>query len=159
MPLDPQQQRVYTWEGGWIDWDSPTLTLTKAREYVHWACALYGLRPPCVKSHPGKEYSWSLGRAISFRRSQISRATALHEVAHYICDQLFGLDMEAHSPEWVAVYFWLLIEARVAPRTAICASAKAKRLRWVPLWQVSPKRLAGLAQRYHTKKSLLPPAR
>lgn len=156
---DPQQQRAYNWEGGWADWNSHTLSLTRLREYVHWACALYGLKPPAVKAHKGNAYSWSQGNVVSFQYSQMNRAIALHETSHYICDQVFGLEIEGHSPEWLAVYLWLLIEAGVAPRVALCASAKAKGLRWVPLWQVSPKRLAGLAQQYHTKKGLKPPKR
>lgn len=158
MTADPQQLRVYAWEGEWADWNSSTISLAKAREYIRWACDLYWVEPPVVKRHPGNSYSYSDGYVISFNKDQINRAIALHEVAHHICNSMFSADMPGHSPEWMAIYLWLLIKARIAPKTALLASAKAAGIKWVPLWVVSPKRLAkrvgGL-----TKRQLRPPVR
>lgn len=158
MSRDPQQLKVYKWEGEWADWNSATISLAKAREYVRWACELYWVEAPKVIRHAGNEYSWSDGMTISFQKGQVSRAIALHEVAHHICNAMFGLKTPGHGPEWMAVYLWLLIKARIAPKTALLASAKAKGIKWLPLWQVSPKRLAkpvgGLK-----KKQLRPPVR
>ena len=143
---DPQRARVYAWEHEWCDWNRSTLTLREARAAVHWACDKYGIHPPAVKQHAGAAYSFSRGEpanVISFRYDQRNPAVALHEAAHYICGVLFGevTDMADHSPEWMGVYLWLLEGYRVAPRTALYASAKAKGIRWVDTWVVSPKRL------------------
>lgn len=143
---DPQKKRVYAWEAEWGCWNRTTVTLSEARKVVRWACDKYGVEPPAVKVHDGVEYSWSKGtpdNVISFRRDQLNPAIALHEAAHHICGVLFGedTDMADHSPEWMGVYLWLLEGYRVAPRTALHASARAKRIRWMPTWAMSPKRL------------------
>lgn len=139
---DPQQMRVYAWETGWVEWNVATMTLAQARGYVRWACDLYWVEPPAVKAHGGKAYSYSDGVVISLNKAHLNRAITLHEVAHHICNAVFDLDIPAHGREWMAVYLWLLTEAKIAPRTALLASAKAKGLAWLPLWQVSPKRFA-----------------
>jgi hypothetical protein len=58
----------------------------------------------------------------------------------------------------MAVYLWLLVKAGIAPRTALYMSARAKKIEWIPLWQVSPKRLAKSSGGL-TKKRLRPPVR
>jgi hypothetical protein len=156
---DPQQRRVYAWEAQWADWNARACTLGKAREYVSWACGLYRVKPPRVRQHPGNEYSFSQGDLISFNHSQVNRAIALHEAAHYICDHLFDVGDQHHCREWFAIYLWLLIKARIAPIIALFASARAKRIRWLPLWQISPKRLAGRAGKKLTLRTLRAPAR
>lgn len=174
---DPQRARVYAWEGDFADWNADTIKLKTCRAYVHWACALYGLRPPAVKSHGGKELSFSQtlmrtfrdgttahvvyprGSVISMQRGQLNRAIVLHETAHYIADNVFGLNAEEHSPAWLAIYLWLLIKARIVPRSALFASARTKKLRWLPLWQVSPRRLARAFKGRRVKCRLKPPAR
>jgi hypothetical protein len=125
-----------------VEWNVATISVRKAREYVHWACALYWVEPPSVKTHGGKASSYSNGLVIDFNYGHLNRAIALHEVAHHICNAIFPLDMPAHGPEWLSVYLWLLAEAKVAPKTALLASAKAAGLKWMPLWVISPKRLA-----------------
>lgn len=138
---DPQRDRVYDFESGWSDWNRSTFSLSEARETVHWACKKYGLKPPAVKQHGGREYSYSQGNVISFRRDQVNPAIALHEAAHYICDAIFGNAVAHHSPEWAGIYFWLLEGARLVPRAALHAAARAKKVRWMATWAVSPKRL------------------
>lgn len=138
---DPQCKAVYAWETEWADWNRGTCTLTEMREIVHWACGKYGLTPPAVKQHHTGEYSYSQGPLISFNLTHKNPAIALHESAHYICDQIFGPDLAHHCPEWMAVYLWLLEGWRLAPRKALHASAKARGIRWLATWLVSPKRL------------------
>lgn len=163
---DPQKKRVYSWEGAWADWNSHTISITVARKYIRWACHLYGVPYPSVKQHHTQEYSYSqgytdgpAGTLISIAHGQCNRAIALHEAAHYISDWIFGSSVPPHSPQWLAIYLWLLVEARIAPRIALLASAKAKKIRWVPLWQVSPKRLARYPHQRPPKKKAKPPAR
>lgn len=146
---DPQRKRVYAWEGGFCDWVRSTLTLAEARAVVRWACDKYGLPCPTVSQHmhAGDSYSQADGSVtkgplISFKAAdQKNPAVALHEAAHYIHDAIFGDKGVHHSAEWLGIYLWLLEGYRVAPRTALLASARAARLRWVAIWTVSPKRL------------------
>jgi hypothetical protein len=161
VTVDTQASRVYAWEYQWGDWNVDTVKLSQVRAYVRWACGLYGIRYPSVRQHDKLSctYSWSHGRKISILEGQNNCATALHEVAHYIGDSIFGGDMPHHSPQWMAIYLWLLSAAKVAPKTALFASAKANGITWVPLWQVSPKRLAGLAGKRLPKRKIRPPAR
>lgn len=143
---DPQRHRVYSWEAAWSDWNRGTLSLAGAREVVRWACHKYGIPSPRVTQHKDRQFSYSKGapeNVISFRLDQRNPAVALHEAAHHISGVLFGerTTMADHAPEWLGIYLWLLEGYRVAPRTALHASAKAAGLRWVPTWTMSPKRL------------------
>lgn len=141
---DPQKHRVYAWEAEWHDWNHSGLTLKECRDVVRWACHKYGVKPPRVAQHDGRAYSFSQGdpfNLISFRRDQKNAAIALHEAAHHISGKIFGNTIADHSPEWMGIYLWLLEGFRVAPRIALHASARAKRIRWVATWGVSPKRL------------------
>lgn len=142
MARDSQKRRVYAWEGEWGDWNRRTCNLKEARGAIHWACEKYGVKPPRVTQHDGNAYSFSQGDVISFRRDQVNPAIALHEAAHFISGRIFsGGDMQDHGPEFVSIYLWLLEGYRVAPRSALHASARAKKIRWVPTWTMSPKRL------------------
>jgi hypothetical protein len=138
---DIQRDRVYSWEGDFHDWNVRSLSLREARRVIHWACDQYGLIPPSVMQHDGRALPYSQGAKISFNRKVVNPALALHESAHYICDEIFGTRLAPHCPEWMAIYLWLLEGYRIAPRTALHASAKARGIRWLPTWTVSPKRL------------------
>jgi hypothetical protein len=44
-------------------------------------------------------------------------ATLLHELSHWLCDELYGLDTkEGHGPEWAEIYIELLDRYRFMPR-------------------------------------------
>jgi hypothetical protein len=145
---DTQRARVYAWEGQWSDWNACNLTLKEARDVVHWACKKYGVRPARVKQHSDRAYSFSQDGLISFRLDHKNTAIALHEAAHHIADVIFEESrIDDHGPEWLGIYLWLLEGARVAPRIALHSSALAKKLRWVPTWTVSPKRLRRAGRR------------
>jgi hypothetical protein len=133
-------KRVYAWEGGWADWCRRTMNLKQCREVVRWACEKYGVKPPRVTRHAGTAYSFSQGSLISFQADQQNAAIALHEAAHYICDLLVGAK-EEHSREWLGIYLWLLEGWRIAPRCALIASARARRLRWAAPWRMAPSRI------------------
>lgn len=141
---DPQKQRVYSWEHSFSDWNRSGYSLKECRAAIRWACKLYGLKTPPVKSHRTKHFSFSVGGDepyISLGADQRNVSVALHEAAHYICDRIFGDKLPDHSPEWMGIFLWLLEGYRVAPRTALHASARAKKIKWVATWLVSPKRL------------------
>lgn len=142
---DPQQQRVYAWETDFADWNRETLTLQECRAVVAWACSKYGVKTPTVGQHTGKNWSYAIERGgrvyVSFMHEQKNPAVALHEAAHVIADAIFGTTAQAHGPEWLGIYLWLLEGYRLVPRSALWASARAKRLRWTATWTMSPKRL------------------
>lgn len=130
---DPQQSAVYAWERTYADWNRETLTLPGVRGFVQAACHEFGIEPPSVKTHKGKQYAYSWGDKTSFNAEGKNPPTALHEAAHYITDTLLGTAIEPHGPEWLGVFMWLLLEAKVAPRPALEASARSHGLKWLKL--------------------------
>lgn len=146
LKADPQKLRIYAWEVDWHDWNIGSFNLKEMREAVGWACAKYGVKPPRVAQHADRQYSYSMGspdNLISFRLDQRNAAMAMHEAAHFIHGAIFGEDtlLADHGPEFMGIYLWLLEGYRIAPRRALHASAATRRIRWVPTWTMSPKRL------------------
>lgn len=145
---DPQRDILYAWEGKWGDWSRKTSSLRTCRQYVHTACAYYGIPPPKVKSHGGRAYSWYQADAayahtvtvraggkhksvISFNRHRgLNIPTALHEAAHAIASVVLPWEMADHDPCFVGIYLWLLVKAKVAPRAALEASLTAAGVKW-----------------------------
>lgn len=127
---DPWQTAVYNFEYSWADWRRKTLTLDEIRAGIRRACRLYGLRPPKVGTHPGNSYSWHCDGRISFKRRHMNPAVALHETSHYITDALFGDSPEDHGVAFQGVYFWLLLQSRIAPESALRAATRDFGLKW-----------------------------
>lgn len=57
-------------------------------------------------------------------------AVALHETSHYITDALFGDSPEDHGVAFQGVYFWLLLQSRIAPESALRAATRDFGLKW-----------------------------
>lgn len=129
-------------EKSFFDWNRETLTLPLVRVFVHAACRDYGLKPPAVRQHNTQGATYSrFPDHISFQPRHKNPAIALHEVAHYICDSIFGDEPEDHGPEWLGIYLWLLEKFKVVPRIALHAEASALHLAWWPASAVSPNAL------------------
>jgi hypothetical protein len=83
--------------------------------------------------------------AVHLRPRHRNPATALHEAAHSIHDCLFGHyshpGLQAHGPLWLGIYLTLLIKAKIAPKSALLASAKEKGLKWAPLGKIAPNKV------------------
>jgi hypothetical protein len=130
-PADPQQDRLYAWEETWRDWERNTATLAECRAAIRKACASYYVKKPLVVQHGGNHLSWSKPGIISLRANRHKNfAIALHEAAHQITDTLYRNRGHAHGPTFVAIYLKLLVDFRVAPASAIYASAHAAGLKW-----------------------------
>lgn len=137
-PEDPQREDLYRWEETWGPWNFNSLTLTECREWIEFACRLYDVEPPRVRQHRTRELSWchikmgviSLQGGKHRYRGGRNVSQALHEVAHWIVFKLFDDRPQDHGPTFLGVYMWLLEAARVAPRIALHASARAHGLRW-----------------------------
>jgi hypothetical protein len=155
--LDVQRDKLYAWEAKWGYWNKSVNPLSELRQYVHTACAYYGIPPPRVKSHGGRAYSWyqadenyahtttvraggKCRSVISFNRERgLNIPTALHEAAHAIASILFPWEMADHDPRFVGIYLWLLVKAKVAPRSALEASLTAAGVSWDP--KTTPKHI------------------
>lgn len=142
---DPQKEKVYEWEASFRDWDRNTLKLGEMRERVRWACKKYRVSQPKVRQHHTREWSWYKDGTyrggvakISFQHGQSNPAIALHEAAHHIIYELLGEDVEDHGREFFGVYLWLLIEAKVAPASALYPSARTASLRFLSAEAASP---------------------
>ncbi len=132
---DPQQKAVYSWETEWRDWNRETLTLSECRAAIYWACAKYDVGAPPVRQHNTKAYPWYDVKlhAMSFSSKGKNPATALHEAAHLIAYDYFGDRIQDHGPTFLGIYMWLLETARIAPRIALHATARAHGLKWRPM--------------------------
>jgi hypothetical protein len=129
---DPQQDAVYRWEGSWKAWNRAELTLTECRSAISWACDQFGIAAPRVGQHAGKSYPWCdvEKRVVSFSLKGKNVATALHEAAHLIVNDVFGARVQDHGPTFLGAYMWLLETAGVAPRIALHATARSHGLKW-----------------------------
>lgn len=135
---DPQKAALYAWEEAWGPWNYNSLTLTECRAYIEHACRLYDVEAPRVRQHRTKAYSWchvTMG-VISMQggkhraRGGRNPSQCLHEVAHWIVFKKWGDKPQDHGRTFLGVYLWLMAEARLAPPTALVASAREFNLQW-----------------------------
>lgn len=131
--------KVYEWEDSWYDWGANTCSLRECRRLIATACAKFHLAPPTVTQHHKASMSWCMpahGRislqAVGSKpgRGGKNPATALHEAAHYIAWSHHGNRIDDHGPTFLGYYMWLLEAAKIAPDTALHASARKHGLRW-----------------------------
>lgn len=114
--MDKQQQAVYGWENGWIDWrHSKRLTESEVRYWVRWACSLYDVKPPVVRFHRrqmgGTSFYDPNDHTIEFRRRHMNIWCALHEAAHAITDTVLNPDLEGHGKQFMGTFTILLTKA------------------------------------------------
>lgn len=139
--LDPQKDRLYTWEDSWWGWDRNLLTLRECRRAVETACAYYSVEPPAVTQHKIRDISFSIPtkRIISLqavgkdddpRKGGKNMAVSLHEAAHQIIWDKFKAKATDHGPSFLGVYLWLLAKAGVATEEGLHASARGYGLKW-----------------------------
>lgn len=151
--VDAQQELVYEWEADFRDFNRQTFTLEECRKFIHTATGRYGTPPPRVRSHrprggitfyqadqiPRREkdilaiHQRIRGSAvISFRKDGKNPAVALHEASHAILNYWLPLGgYEDHGPEFLGIYFWLLLRANILPEAALIASARTAGLKWM----------------------------
>lgn len=137
--MDPQQKRVYEWEDLFSSFGKRSETRAEIVKLICGACRYYGIDPPSVR-FVSKEKSPSLttttyydssDHSISMGYRSCNAAIAMHESSHAIVSELYE-NVEDHGPEFLGVYLSLLEWAKVAPRSALHASAQAMKLRWTP---------------------------
>ena len=131
--MDRQKDALYAWESTFRSFDERTLTREETREVIRCCCRRYGLKPPRVRFMPEhkSEMSFLLGKVITMNYYHCNHAVACHEAAHYILASLdHDEEAEDHGPEFVCLYLDLLIEERVAPRSALEASLEQAGIEW-----------------------------
>lgn len=137
-PTDPQKESVYAWEASWLSWNLDQLTLAECRIVVRTACRRAGVPYIPTVQHKGtSEYDCIRGRISLQRRGARGRggknpSQVLHECAHYIVFKRSGWRPQDHGPTFLGVFLHLLAAARVAPASALEASARAMGLKWYP---------------------------
>lgn len=136
--LDPRKEATYAWETSWPGWDKNHITFQACRELVYCACDAYKVPRPVIVQHPQRSFSWSIPtrNRISIQggehRSNGGRnvATVMHEAAHHIAWNLHGDRIQDHGRTFLRIYLDLLVRAKVAPETALKATAREYGLRW-----------------------------
>lgn len=139
---DLQKEKLYEWEASFRDWDRPTSKMADVKYWVRWACRKYHVTPPRIKAIARDGYSiYDPNIAlIWFTRCNRNPAIALHEAAHHIMWRLTHDRYQDHGREFLGVYLWLLIEAKVAPASALYPSARTASLRFLSAEAASPLR-------------------
>lgn len=135
--MDRQKRAVYEWEDLFRSFGERGASRADIASLIRRACRRYGVEPPMVRfvskakspSLTVTTYYDSSDHSISMGYRSCNYAIACHESAHAIIDDRYE-DVEDHGPEFLGVYFDLLAWSKVAPRTALEASARALGLRW-----------------------------
>lgn len=158
---DSQQIWVYYWEEMWKWWNVQRLSKKECAKLLKWACRLYNVPAPSLKLHrplPGKRWATAFDPSdysITLSPQHMNEAVCLHEVAHAIHSLLTGDEAhEAHGPEWLALYIYLLDRLGLAPRIALFATAKVWRLKWKDLDKHNPLRIRKTYARLRRKEKL-----
>jgi hypothetical protein len=136
---DKQRKRLYGWEDQFGAFGKRSETRAEIRKLINRASRRYSIDPPAVR-FVSKENSPSLtvttyydsaAHVIQMGYRSCNAAISMHEVAHAVIAE-YHETAQDHGPEFLGVYLDLLEWANVAPRSALHASARAKRLRWTP---------------------------
>lgn len=154
---DVQRQKVYDWQYAWRDWNHGTISDRAVRSVIRRAERLYRVSETEIKLLT-KNYNatgqlltsnqkyWYVDGWPSLQRHKITIIPAhrnipiaLHEVAHVICTRLFNETVESHGKEWLGIFMWLLAKEKIAPVSALYASAREFGLKWVSAEKINPK--------------------
>jgi hypothetical protein len=125
-----QRTKIYEWEGAWLEWNLNSITLAQCRSIVRSACRLFGVRAPTVVQHKRASYSFydpnkhqiSMQAVGKRGRGGKNRACVLHEAAHAIIHFKKPTVLD-HGAYFASVYVLLLAKAKIAPLSALTASA------------------------------------
>jgi len=136
---DPHKQAVYDWEDSWPGWNKNLITFKACKVLIDIACDDYKVARPFVTQHPHRAFSWSLPQVdrISIQGGEHrgpggrNVSTVMHEAAHHIGWHLHGSRIQDHGATFLGIYLDLLERAKVAPRIALEATARACSLKWV----------------------------
>lgn len=149
---DSQQKAVYSWERQWGSWSRRSSSQQAVRQAIRAAERLYRIPPMVIQFRkraknaagawlPSTYNSFGL---VAIRPHHTNIATGLHETAHAVLDRLMGWapkGIEDHGPQWLGVYLCLLTHAKVAPREALEASARAAGLKWIGPGWIGPRKI------------------
>jgi len=130
---DPQRDNVYWLEAefnGW--WHHVRSPRDKLLDYVTAVCKYYGVEEPKVVISRRKEVNCDGDYLHSVITLYVGRGdnpgVLMHELAHHVIDELYE-DVEAHGPEFCAVYMHLLDKWCFLPNEEFRRLAKKYKLR------------------------------
>ena len=119
---DPQGHRVYRMEREIKGWHKHTLVdESYLNDMATDACKTFAVKQPpeiYVVKKRTIDIAWCTAEGIflnTYRDGQ-NYAILIHEISHWICDDLHGTELDAHSPEWAWIYIELLDRYRFLPR-------------------------------------------
>lgn len=136
---DPQKEALYDWEDEWKAWNVNSISLAHCRRIIRTACRYFKVQVPKVRQHKEWASSWCIPEYDTISMQGAARgvdgggknpATAIHEATHQIVWKIYGDKPHDHGPTFLGIYMWLLEKARIAPATALHASARAHGLKW-----------------------------
>ena len=120
---DPAALRVYRMERDWVGWHkNTTVDESYLNEMALDACKTFRVKvmPEIyVVNKRTVDIGWCTAEGIFLNRYKdgANYAILIHEVAHWIADDLYGADeIEGHGPEWAFVYIELLDRYKFLPR-------------------------------------------
>ena len=147
--MDPQKHKAYAWETSFRSFNEHNTPRRRLRRLIRRAERRYRIPPSKIiftnRVHRAKRYAKIASEyepndhSITLGYNDHNYAIALHETAHAITDYLLGYDLEPHGPQWLGIYLELLEWAKVAPREALHASARAYGLNWIPIGRIGPR--------------------
>lgn len=162
--MDTQKHRVYAWETAFRSFNENNAPRRRLRRLIRAAERRYRIPPSRIsfanRVRRAKKYAKIASEydpevhSIRLGWNDQNYAIALHETAHAIVDSLLGYDFEPHGPQWLGVYLELLEWAKVAPREALYASARAYGLDWVPAGRIGPRAIRRAYRGVIAKKAL-----
>jgi hypothetical protein len=125
---DPQQIAVYTWQWEIAREDelSEDLDFKEIVDLTKNVCALYNIRLPIIHTGllPVPAYDEEGGHTLYFPSNQNSLMVVVHELAHVVCVDRYGTNVEGHGAEYVRCFIELLAYLRNEPDNKIIDSAR-----------------------------------
>lgn len=116
--------------------------MARVVKIIDHSCKIWGVPRPNVIRRAAKKtkYSYynSKNREIGLIPDHMNMPMALHEVAHHIAEIRFGTAYEPHGQNWLGIFVDLLVDWKVAPREAIEASLRFKKLKFTDV-KTTPK--------------------
>ena len=146
--LDPQQHRLYAWEGQFktIRTGAP-LTQGRLHRLVSAISKLYGIKKPRLRAMNFKDrdgfqtFARSGSHDIEFSRKHAAHTPLIvaHEMAHVIQEQ-YGMypQHSCHGKQFAGILAYILHRFSIMPSTAVLPSMRAAKVRYFHPYNCRP---------------------
>ena len=123
---DPQQHEIYVWNRRISRYNEYAFKLPFAAivELTKNVCDCYGIEMPVIHTGllPVPAYDEE-GHTLYFLESENTIMIVVHELAHVLCVDRYGTDVEGHGPEYVQCFIDVLSYLRGEPKDELILSA------------------------------------